>query len=74
MNGNGGVRQFHRWMAMAFTAVVSAIFITLGMGKEPAFWVYYLPLFPLALLWLTGFYLFVLPYAIKWRGGRRSHA
>ena len=26
----------------------------------------------LALLLFTGLYLFVLPYATKWRGGRRS--
>ena len=55
-------------MALTFTLVVSGIFITLGIGKVPVFWVYYLPLAPLALLWLTGFYLFVLPYAIKWSG------
>jgi len=28
--------------------------------------------FPLALLLLTGLYLFVLPYATKWRSGRRT--
>ncbi len=64
------VRQFHRWVSIAFTAVVTGIFITLGVGKEPAAWVYYVPLLPLALLLLTGLYLFVLPYAAKWRGGR----
>jgi len=30
----------------------------------------YLPLLPLALLLLTGLYLFVLPYAARWRSGR----
>jgi len=30
------------------------------------------PLFPLALLLLTGLYLFVLPYANKWRSWRRT--
>jgi hypothetical protein len=59
---------------MAFMAVVSAIFITLGVGKEPAYWVYYVPLFPLALLMLTGLYLFVLPYAAKWSGRRAGGA
>jgi hypothetical protein len=29
--------------------------------------VYLLPLFPLALLMLTGLYMFVLPYTAKWR-------
>jgi hypothetical protein len=64
-----GLRTFHRWMAFVFTAVVAGIFITLGLGKEPVFWVYYLPLAPLALLWLTGAYMFVLPYFVKVRGG-----
>ena len=32
----------------------------------------YVPLFPLALLFCTGVYLFVLPYATKWRSGRRT--
>ena len=69
MNWNEWIRQFHRWMALTFTVVVGAIFITLGMGKEPVYWVYYLPLFPLALLMLTGLYLFVLPYVLKRSGG-----
>lgn len=64
-------RQIHRWLSIIFTAVVIAIFVTLGVGKEPASWVYLLPLFPLALLMLTGLYMFVLPYAARWRGVRR---
>ena len=31
-----------------------------------------LAVFPLALLLFTGLYLFVLPYAAKWRSGRRT--
>ena len=31
----------------------------------------YVPLAPLALLWLSGMYLFVSPYTTKWRGGWR---
>jgi hypothetical protein len=31
-----------------------------------------LALFPLALLLLTGLYLFVLPYATGWRSGRST--
>ena len=30
----------------------------------------WLPLLPLALLLLTGLYLFVLPHAVKWRSAR----
>lgn len=64
------IRRVHRWVSVIFTLVVIAIFAALGLGKEPAQWVYYLPLLPLALLLVTGLYLFALPYAVRWRGGR----
>ena len=57
---------------MIFTVIVAAIFIALGVGQQPAQWVYLLPLFPLALLMLSGLYLFVLPYAVRWRSGSGS--
>jgi predicted Na+-dependent transporter len=69
MNWNKWVRQFHRWMSIAFTVAVIATFIALAQAK-PIVWVSYLPLLPLALLTFTGLYLFVLPYAAKWRGRR----
>lgn len=72
MNWNKGIRQIHRWLSIIFTAVVIGIFIALGVGKEPAYWVYLSPLFPLALLMLSGLYMFVLPYATKWRSERRT--
>ena len=67
-----------RWINLAavprtenadLTAIVTIIFIAMGVGKEPAYWVYLLPLLPLALLMFTGLYMFVLPYATKWRSG-----
>ena len=67
MGFNGRIRQFHRWMALLFVIVVAGIFTALGTGQKPVQWVYYLPLLPLALLALTGIYLFVLPYAQKLR-------
>ena len=70
MNWSKWIRQIHRWLAIAFTAIVIGIFAALGLGQEPAQWVYFLPLLPLALLMLTGLYLFVLPYAARWRIGR----
>jgi quinol-cytochrome oxidoreductase complex cytochrome b subunit len=70
LNWNNWVRQIHRWLAIIFTVVVIAIFAALGLGKEPVQWVYFLPLLPLALLMLTGLYLFVLPYAAKSRSRR----
>jgi ABC-type polysaccharide/polyol phosphate export permease len=72
LNWNKWVRQIHRWVSIIFTAVVVVIFIALGVGREPAEWVYFLPLLPLALLMLTGLYLFALPHVVRWRGGRRT--
>ena len=72
MNWNKWIRQGHRWLSIIFTVVVAGIFITLGMGTEPANWVYFLPLPPLALLLLSGLYLFVLPHAVRWRGARQT--
>ena len=71
MNWNKWVRQVHRWLAMAFTATVIVTFVALAQ-EEPVVWVSYVPLLPLALLLFTGLYLFVLPYATKWRGGQRT--
>ena len=67
MNWNPWIRQVHRWTSIVFVAVVMIIFIMLGMGRQPASWAYFLPLLPLALLALTGLYLFALPYAVKRR-------
>jgi ABC-type polysaccharide/polyol phosphate export permease len=67
MSWNKGMRQVHRWMSMAFTAVVAAIFALLGTGNEPSQAIYLLPLIPLAILWLTGLYMFVLLYAARRR-------
>jgi len=67
---NKGVRQVHRWMSIAFTVTVIANFIVLAqVAGMPPPWVTYSPLLPLALLLLTGLYLFVLPYATRWRRG-----
>jgi hypothetical protein len=68
------VRQIHRWLSIAFTVTVIANFVALaqGGGAMPAPWVTYSPLLPLALLLVTGLYLFVLPYATKWSSGRRT--
>ena len=68
MSWSNWIRQIHRWLSMIFTIVVTGIFIALGVGQQPAQWVYLLPLLPLAVLMLTGLYLFVLPYVLKGRG------
>lgn len=68
MKWNSLIRQTHRWLSILFTAVVAAIFLTLGLGHEPVQWVYYLPLAPLALMTLTGLWMFFRPYAARARG------
>jgi len=73
LNSNSWIRQTHRWLSIAFTVTVIANFIALAQGDgTPPPWVTYSPLLPLALLLLTGLYLFALPYATKWRSGRRT--
>lgn len=71
MHWNRWIRQIHRWLSVAFTVVViiNGVAIaekkytnTLGLTAVAA----------LALLFLSGAYLFVLPYAAKWRRERRT--
>jgi hypothetical protein len=71
LNWNTRVRQVHRWLAIAFTVAVIVNIVVLGQ-EQPAVWVGLLALLPLALLLLTGLYLFLLPYAAKWRSARRT--
>ncbi len=74
MHWNAWIRQIHRWVSIIFVAVVIGIFIALGVGGKPANWVYFSPLPPLAVLALTGLYMFVLPYAAKRRSKRHPVA
>ena len=69
MSWNKRIRQVHRWLSIAFTATVVATFIALAQ-EDPVVWVSYLPLLPLALLLVTGLYMFALPYTSKWRGSK----
>ncbi|PKP80240.1 MAG: hypothetical protein CVT79_15365 [Alphaproteobacteria bacterium HGW-Alphaproteobacteria-18] len=72
MNWNKWVRQGHRWVSIAFTLVSAGIFLALGLGEQPAEWIYMLPLLPLFLLVVTGLYLFVLPYAARGRAPEKA--
>ena len=56
------IRRFHRGVAVAFTLTVVAL-----AREDPIEWMSYVPLLPLALLFLTGAYLFLLPYLRKRR-------
>ena len=71
MNWNKGVRQVHRWLAIAFTVAVIANIVAM-VREEQAVWIGLLALFPLVFLMLTGLYMFVLPYAGKWRSERSA--
>jgi hypothetical protein len=71
MNWNKWVRQIHRSLSIVFTVTVIANFVALARGTPPP-WVTYSPLFPLALLLLSGLYMFVLPYVATRRSGSRT--
>ena len=60
-------RRVHRWMAVVFTVSILVTTVAL-LQKDPLIWVSYVPLFPLALLLLTGLYMFAQPYVSRRRG------
>ena len=72
MNWSKWIRQTHRWLSIAFTVTVLVNLAVLGQEESTRLKVAYLPLVPLAFLLFTGLYLFLLPYASKWRSGRRT--
>lgn len=69
MNWNKLIRQGHRWVSIIFTLLVTGLFAAQGFGYRPAEWVF---LTPLALLVLSGLYLFVLPYVMSGRRRKPS--
>ena len=71
MSRDKWVRQTHRSLSIAFTVAVIVTFVALRQEKPPV-WVNFLAPPPLFLLLFTGLYLFVRPYATRWRSGRRA--
>jgi len=71
MHWNKWLRQAHRWLSIAFTVAV-IVNIAALIRKEQAISVGLSALLPLALLLLTGLYLFVLPYATRSRRERST--
>ncbi|WFC40613.1 hypothetical protein [Pseudoxanthomonas sp. SE1] len=71
MNGSAWIRQFHRWLSITFTLTVIANLLVMGQEKI-ALYVGLFTLLPLALLLLTGLYLFALPYLARRRSGASS--
>jgi hypothetical protein len=55
------IRQIHRWTSILFTLIVAALFVASAMGPV-AEWVYLTPLAPLAVMALTGLWMFAQPY------------
>ena len=71
MKWNKWIRQTHRWLSIAFTVAVIINGIAVAKGKYTNK-LGLMAVAVLALLFLTGAYLFVLPYATKWRSTRRT--
>ena len=74
MTWSNRIRQSHRWISIAFTLTVIANFVALGVrgGAQPPAMITYAPLLPLALLTLSGLYLFALPYVVRRHDARAS--
>lgn len=65
---NKWIRQFHRWVSIAFTlGVIINTLVIFGGDGEPPYALYFLALIPLFLLLISGLYLFALPYLAKKR-------
>jgi heme A synthase len=71
LNWNKWIRQTHRWLSIAFTLaiIINGVAVVQGRYNSKLGLV---AVVPLALEFFTGMYLFVLPYAAKWRGRRRT--
>ena len=71
MNWNKWIRQTHRWLSIAFTVAIIVNGVTVAQGKYSSK-LGLMAVFVLALEFFTGLYLFVLPYAAKWRSARHA--
>jgi cellulose synthase/poly-beta-1,6-N-acetylglucosamine synthase-like glycosyltransferase len=66
LNWSKWIRQTHRWLSVAFTVAVIVNIIAIAQKKYTN-GLGLLAVIPLAFQFFTGLYLFVLPYAAKWR-------
>jgi heme A synthase len=69
LSWNRWIRQTHRWLSVAFTLVVLINGVAVVRGKYTNS-LGLMAVAVLALMFLTGAYLFVLPYAARWRSAR----
>ncbi|HEV2280141.1 MAG TPA: hypothetical protein VGS02_18320 [Acidobacteriaceae bacterium] len=66
MNWNRWIRQIHRWFSVAVTLAMIVNLVAVLEGKYNNK-LGLLAVAPFIVLFFTGLYLFVLPYATKWR-------
>lgn len=71
MNWNKWIRQTHRWLSVLFTLAIVINGVAVFHGRYTRT-LGLVAVLPLALLFLSGAYLFLLPYAIRWRTARRA--
>jgi hypothetical protein len=71
MNWNKWIRVTHRWLSIAFTAAITINFIAI-IEKKYTNTLGLMAVSVLALMFLTGMYLFFLPYFTKFRSARRA--
>lgn len=71
MSWNRWIRQIHRWFSVIFTVAIIINLVAVLRGKYTNS-LGLMAVATLAFLFLSGLYLFVLPYAAKWRSGRRT--
>jgi hypothetical protein len=71
MKWNKWIRVAHRWLSIAFTVAITINFIAI-LQKRYTNTLGLMAVSVLALSFITGMYLFVLPYFTKWRSVRRA--
>jgi hypothetical protein len=71
MNWNKWIRQTHRWLSvvLTFAIVVNGVEVVRGKYTNS---LGLAAVVPFAFLFFTGLYMFVLPYAAKWRRTRSA--
>jgi hypothetical protein len=65
---SNAMRQGHRWVSILFMLCAVANVVAMAVVGTPPDWITYSPLLPLAVMLLTGLYLFALPYMAKRSG------
>ena len=67
------IRQAHRWVSAAFALGTLVNIVSIARGQQ-VFWIGMLAFVPLVLLFVSGLYLFALPYLERRRAGFRYTA